>query len=383
MRGSPAAAALLLLLLLPTADAQAYTAPAASSLVHWTGRTVRTASGVAFDWAGVSAAVTLNNSFSLLTARIIDHSSAGNKMNVYLVGEGGLTAAMPPIATLYTSPGDATYTLFSARGRLSFTGATATLRLEKAVEARFTQGNVTLISFSADAPFQPPPPPPTRRLEWVGDSIVSGDLVLCADRLGAHQALPNALWADDAGAAYHALLCAHLGADCSVVSWGGMGLVWNDVPQWTWPVLPDVYGSALAWEVSAAGPGAPLAHPFTFSAAPAPAGVVINLGTNDAWALRNASANARWSAAMVAFVRRIAAAYAPTPHFFLGWGPMSAAYLPPLLAAQEVLVGGGLPVSLLNMTLDKALDCGHPSAADHRLVALKILPNLTSALGWR
>jgi hypothetical protein len=369
------------LLWLPAAAALAYTVPAGGPSVKWTGRAVPTAGGVAFDWLGVSASVTLNNSFSVLTARVIDHSGAGNKLNVYLVGEG-ISAAMPPVATLYTQPGDATYTLFSARGRASFTGAAATLRLEKAVEARFTQGNVTLVSFASDAPFLPPPPPSARRLEVIGDSITSSDLVYCVDRLGGHQAQPNSLWADDASVAYHALLCAHFGADCSVVSWGGMGLVWNDVPVWTWPVLPDVYGSALGWEVSAAGPGAPLAHPWNFSAAPAPSGVIINLGTNDARALNNATNLARWSAAMAAFVQRIAAAYAPTPHFFLAWGPMSTAYLEPLLAASAELAARGLPVSLLNMTLDKALDCGHPSAADHRLMALKVLPNISAALGW-
>ena len=343
--------------------------------------------GVAFDWAAVSATVVVNNSFSVVTARVQDYSAAGNKLNVYLIGEG-LPPTMPPVATFYTQPGDHNYTLFSAKGRASFSGLTATLRLEKAVEARFTQGNVTVVSFSSDAPFLPPPMPSARRLEILGDSITSGDLVLCSDRLGSHVGLPNGLWADNAGAAYHSLLCAALGADCSVVSWGGMGLVWNDVPSWTWPTLPQVYGSALGWQAQLDGPGHSLSAPWNFSAF-IPSAVLINLGTNDAWALRNASSQDRWAKAMAGFVTSIAGTYAAAsgaapPHFFLAFGPMSTAYLPPLLSAIEALrAGTSIAVTLLDMTLNKTLDCGHPSAADHALMARKVLANISTAMGWQ
>ena len=120
---------------------------------------MRTSDGVAFDWAAVSATVAVNNSFSVVTARVQDFSAAGNKLNVYLVGEG-LPATMPPVATFYTQYGDNNYTLFAAKGRSSFVGPVAALRLEKAVEARFTQGRLTIVSFASDAPFPPPPPRP-------------------------------------------------------------------------------------------------------------------------------------------------------------------------------------------------------------------------------
>ena len=200
--------------------------------------------------------------------------------------------------------------------------------------------------------------------------------------------LPNGLWADDVGAAYHSLVCAALGADCSVVSWGGMGLVWNDVPSWTWPTLPQVYGSALAWQVQVDGPGHSLSAPWNFSSF-IPSAVLINLGTNDAWALQNASNQAKWAKAMAGFVTGIAATYAAAapgaaaPHFFLGYGPMSTAYLPPLLSAIEALrAGTSIAVTLLDMTLNKTLDCGHPSAADHVLMARKVLGNISSTMGW-
>ena len=69
-----------------------------------------------------------------------------------------------------------------------------------------------------------------------------------------------------------------------------MGLVWNDVPSWTWPTLPQVYGSALAWQVQVDGPGHSLSAPWNFSSF-IPSAVLINLGTNDSGAVVGGVAN--------------------------------------------------------------------------------------------
>lgn len=126
----------------------------------------------------------------------------------------------------------------------------------------------------------------------------------------------------------------------------------GDTPSWTWPSLPDVYPSALAWEVSVAGPGAPVRHPWNFSSW-IPNAVLINLGTNDAGIVPKAIApthtqthslvpasfccsaanrfgNATFvrlfTSTYIQFVHNISSLYGSGPTFFLGWGPMSTAY---------------------------------------------------------
>jgi len=364
--------------------------PAASADVKWTGRTVPSApSGtVVADWVGVSATVTVSNNASWVAATISDSCHGGNKFVVWLTGEGAVDL---PVATFYTRAGQAQYTLFASAGRANFVGSNLTVRLVKAVEARFTQcagaSNLTFVSFESDAAFLPPPPPSARRIEVIGDSISAGDLVICSDPLGRHMPLPNSLWADDWAASYGSLLAARFGADVSTVAWGGMGLVAGDVPSWTWPSLPDVWPSALAWEVAQAGPGAPIAHPWTVPAGLAPGLVVINLGTNDASGGRfnNASFAALFQATYAAFVRNVSAAYAAAggpPAFLLAYGPMSVAYKPAVLAVVAELAGAGLPVHALDMTLPHGLGCGHPSAADHLEMALAAVPAVAAATGW-
>ena len=45
--------------------------------------------------------------------------------------------------------------------------------------------------------------------------------------------------------------------------------------------------------------------------------------------------------------------------------------------------GGGLNVSLLNMTLDVGqCACGHPSAQDHATIAHKVIGNISAEMGW-
>lgn len=236
---------LLLALGVEFAVAQTWVQAADRGAVKWTGRVaVDPQNGsVTGDWAGVSAAFTVSNNFTYVLAEIADSCAGGNKLGVELTGEGAVGLR---VATFYTSPQVRTYVLFAAAGRLSFTGASATFVVQKLVEARFTQcgGNTSrleFLRFGTDGAFLPPPPPAPRRLEVLGDSITSGDLVFCPTRL------PNALWADDWGVSYEALLCARFGADCSTVSWGGMGLVANDVPTWTWPFFPDIYNWTAAW----------------------------------------------------------------------------------------------------------------------------------------
>jgi hypothetical protein len=368
--------------------------PATSPLIRWAGRTVPLPSGgVTFDWSSVSATVVVNNTaFTTLVAVVADGCAGGNKLSVRMSAQG--TEGLD-VASVYTGGGGGAptrVTLFSSPGRLTFWGAAAAFTVAKAVEARFTQcaggQNLTLLGFEADAPFLPAPPA-TRRLEVVGDSITAGDLVHCVDAAGRRIGVNNSLWADDAASAFGPLLGLWLGADVSVVAWGGMGMAAGDTPSWTWPTMPDVYGSALAWEVDVAGPGAPLAHPWNFSSW-APHAVVVNLGTNDAAGERfnNASFATRFVARYSEFVAGASAAYrggappAAGPVFFLAAGPMTTAYAPAVAAVLANVTAAGIPAHFLNMTLPGGCGCGHPSAADHVALAAAAAPVIKAAMRW-
>ena len=314
---------------------------------------------------------------------------------VRLSGEGFSSV---DVATFYTRAGTAAYTLFGDAGRASFTGASAEFTLIKAVEARFTQclpeggAGLGLLSFSSDGAFLPPAPR-KRRMEVLGDSISAGDLLLCTDSAsGAPFAAANALWSDSHAASYGSRVCAALGAACTTIAWGGMGLVQNDVPSWTWPTIPDVYPSALAWPVSERGPGAPLDHPWNFSAAPPPDAVVVALGTNDAaGGFSNATFAARYVARYVGFVTGIASTYAAArggkgPAFFLVNATcMTAVYAPSVARVAQLLAAQGtVDVTVLDLALPNATRCacGHPSSDQHLVMAQRALPTIRAVMGW-
>jgi hypothetical protein len=357
-------------------------AAADARFVKWTGRALLGASGagtVVGDFAGLTASLSVVNATYVL-ASIADGCANGNKLVVRLAGAG--FAPAQPVATLYTAPAVSSYVLF-ARGAAPFS---ATLSLTKAVEARFTMCGATpasrlvFSSFSTDGAFAPAPPPSARRLELLGDSITSGDAILCPPPLFNDAAL----WTDDWTLTAGALLCAAFGADCSAVSWGGMGMAGNDVESWTWPHFPDIYNWSLGWEGFARGPPPPADPlPWDFSRF-VPAGVILALGTNDAWPGRfgNASFAAEFEAAYTAFVLRVAAAYSPPPAFFLCFGPMRFEYEPSVLRVLAGLQAAGVAAHAINYTLGHACGCGHPSAADAAQMAAIAAPVIAQALKW-
>jgi hypothetical protein len=392
-----AATRILLFFAACVAAQQPESVPAASPLVAVDGRTIPGPNGsLLFDWVGTAARVLVSNNFTYLAATITDLCAGGNKFVVRLSGEGFSNV---DVATFYTRAGTASYTLFGDAGRASFVGASAEVTLIKAVEARFTQclpeggAGLGLLSFSTDGAFLPPAPR-ARRMELIGDSITAGDLLLCTDSAaGAPFAAANALWSDTHAASFGSRACAALGAACTTIAWGGMGLVQNDVLSWTWPTIPDVYPSALAWPVSARGQGAPLDHPWNFSAAPPPDAVVIGLGTNDAaGGFGNATFAARYVAAYVRFVTGIASTYAAArggkgPAFFLVNATcMTAVYAPSVARVAQLLAAQGAPVqvTVLDLSLPGAARCacGHPSSDQHLAMALRALPVFRNVLGW-
>ncbi len=371
-----------------------YTVPAASPLVALEGRSVPGPNAsLFFDWVGTAARIRVSNNFTFVSATISDACAAGNKFVVRLSAEGFSNL---DVATLYTRAGTHEYTLWGDVGRANFVGAAAELTLIKAVEARFTMcggpgSGLALLAFSSDGAFLPAPPR-QRRLEILGDSISCGDLVYCADSAaGAPFAAANALWSDSHAASYGSRLCAALNASCTTIAWGGMGLVQNDVLSWTWPTIPDVYGSALAWPVSQAGEGKPLQFPWNFSETPFPDAILIEIGTNDAaGGFGNASFAARYVARYIQFVTTIAATYAGArsgagPHFFLANATcMTSVYAPSVAKVAAQLAASGIAVTVMDYSLPGGARCacGHPSADQHLTMAQGALKTIRAVMGW-
>jgi hypothetical protein len=369
--------------------------PASSPLVAIHGRTVPGPNAsLLLDWVGTAVRVRVSNNFTFVSATISDDCAGGNKFVVRMSAEGFSDL---DVATLYTRTGTHEYTLFGDAGRANFVGAAAELTLIKAVEARFTQCSplvgqaLALVSLATDGAFLPPSTR-TRRLELLGDSISCGDLVFCTDSaVGAPFTAANALWTDSHPASFGSRLCAALNATCTTIAWGGMGLIQNDVLSWTWPTIPDVYPSALAWPVSQGGQGRPLDYPWNFSAAPAPDALLISLGTNDAAGnFANATFAERFVSKYVAFVEGIAAAYAAArsgagPAFFLANATcMTAVYGPSVAKVAGLLAAKGISATLVDYSLpgNARCACGHPSADQHLTMAQGALKVIRTVMGW-
>lgn len=184
-----------------------------------------------------------------------------------------------PISRFAVPKGDSTICLF--RGLTP--GIPRTVRLLKDVQAMHDDPahllQVVGLCCDDDTEFLPLPAP-RLRLEFVGDSITSGEGCIGAqceeDWVGAFFS---------AREHYARMTADSLGADWRIVSQSGWGLVsgWdNDPHHCIMPFYEKVCGVAQGARNAALG-----AQQFNdFSAWPADA-VIINLGTNDAGALHN------------------------------------------------------------------------------------------------
>ena len=125
-----------------------------------------------------------------------------------------------------------------------------------------------------------PLPAPRLRLEFVGDSITSGE--------GAIGAVEEQDWIPAFFSAenhYGRMTADALGAEYRIVSQSGWGVCtgWDNDPRHAIPPLyRQICGAADGPRNEALGAG----RPYDFSGWPADA-VIVNLGTNDANALRN------------------------------------------------------------------------------------------------
>lgn len=125
-----------------------------------------------------------------------------------------------------------------------------------------------------------PLPAPARRLEFVGDSLTSGEGLY-----GAREEADFASSWFSAVRAFPQRTADRLGAECRIISQSGWGLRsdWRNDPR---HALPDTYARVCGVAAGRFGAALGAQEPWDF-ASWQPDAVVVNLGSNDAGAMEN------------------------------------------------------------------------------------------------
>ncbi|HEX8439348.1 SGNH/GDSL hydrolase family protein [Archangium sp.] len=254
------------------------------------------------------------------------------------------------------------------------------LRLEKETES--VVGETQLLGFELDpgARLLPAPPAPSRRIEFIGDSGLTGYGIegkneFCS--FNAETQRSSLTWA--------ALTAQALGAEASIIAFSGKGVAVNYSNDPT-PTLPQLYERTLPsrddsrWDFSSWVPDA----------------VVIQLGANDFW--KEHPGEERFRGAYRALVERIRANY-PSAHIVCVLGSGITDTHPKDLKARtharalisslvEALRRSGDPrvhfVEVPPRFDDEGLGCTwHPSRKTHQRTADQMTPWLRELLGWK
>lgn len=228
------------------------------------------------------------------------------------------------------------------------------------------------VALDAGKILPPATPRPKRRLEFIGDSSMSGYCNLCqkptqsAERQGSF------------AVAWPSLLCDSLEAECHSLTWAGFGVHQNCCGN-NREKMPDIWNRALAtqegseWDTDSWKPHA----------------VVLNVGTNDHIGMQDGAEPGAFETDYLAFVNKISEAYGPQVHFFLACGPIGAAKesCPHVQEVARKAQQKGLHAhyldhqGFLNGTFGQPC-CGHPSVQNGLAMAGVASGLITQALGW-
>jgi len=361
--------------------ASANAVAATSPLVSWIGRRVADApvtGSMLFDWAGVSATVTLDASVTYLTADIQDncaggYAGGGSRWLVTITTADPFTSAPNHrVSTFWSSPYVPTYVLWTNQGGRCDPGCgyagNTTFTLTRITESRVSvcdgTGNLSVSAFKSDGVFLAPPPPRARFIEYIGDSISAGDLNDGATDGVELSRCGNIAMNDDITYTSGAQVCLPalgLNCDTTYAAWGGITLpysAWLYKAAWGWGL------GSWRWADQEREPQA----------------VVINLGTNDG----PKPPDLPWQATYVSFVQNISASYRSSPRFFLAYGPMTTEYEPIVKNVSSTLTSLGFNATTLDLSLPHPMTgCfGHPSLADNIEIAAKAKPQIAAFMGW-
>ncbi|HEY1847725.1 MAG TPA: SGNH/GDSL hydrolase family protein, partial [Opitutaceae bacterium] len=231
---------------------------------------------------------------------------------------------------------------------------------------------------SASTRLLPPAEAPARRLLFIGDSVTCGEFAAWRKDDPLNGKTPQSEHITDAAESYAYVLSRRLGADCSLVAYGGRGVFrdWqgitdtNNAPQFYELALPD-------------DPKAPWNH-----ASYVPQAIGIELGTNDF--SRGIPDQTTFVNAYVELLRKVRRD-APEAWIFLMESPIveDAAGQPPKRSAlraylEEILRRVADPKLMLAPIGHRAgvPNNGHPLASDHVIMADEMEPLFRRALGW-
>jgi lysophospholipase L1-like esterase len=338
--------------------------PARSPLVRIEGRTADGASGrVRMGYPGITIHLRCEGGD---LAMVLDAAKDQNYFDVAV--DGGAPAR------LRASAGVGSYPLLGAASGGGVHEVVVTRRTES------WQGTCDLLGFSAGASTRllPPAPGPARRLLFIGDSVTCGEFAAWNPDDPLNGKTPNSEHITDAAQSYGYLLARRLGADCSLVAYGGRGIVrdWqgitdtNNAPQFYELAMPD--DPSTLWD----------------HAAYVPQAIGIGLGTNDF--SRGIPDQTTFVNAYVEFLRKVRRD-APGAWIFLLESPIlaDAEGQPPKRAVLRAYLG-----EVLRRMADARIllapvrhypgvpGNGHPLASEQRSMADEIEPLLRRALGW-
>lgn len=322
--------------------------PPAEPAVHYVGRYdasdpghVRmgwSGAGAVFKFAGTGASVTLDD--------------AGRYFTVVVDG------AVQP--TLATTPGEQTYPLATG-----LPDGEHTIELYRRTEGSF--GPTVLLGVDIDGELLPPPPV-ARRIEIIGDSITAGYGNEGTDPCNFSAETENHY------ITYGALAARALGAEIHAVAWSGKGIIYNYDNDKQDP-LPALYDRTVAVEQAA----------WDFSWQPDV--VVINLGTND-FSTGDDPPEELYVGEYVKFLAHLRDVYPGAYQLVLApslWGDevaLVAGYLQSVVDQRHAAGDPDVGFADINVQWIGSGCDGHPSAATHEGMAMRLTEELKTRLGW-
>lgn len=254
------------------------------------------------------------------------------------------------------------------------------LRLEKETEPVVGETQLVGLELDPGARLLPPPPAPSRRLEFIGDSGltgfgIEGENEFCS--FNAETQRSSLTWA--------ALVAKELQAEASFIAFSGKGMAVNYSDDPT-PTMPQLYERALPYRED---------NRWDFQAW-VPDAVVIQLGANDFW--KEHPGEERFQSAYQALMETIRGRY-PSAHIVCVLGAGITDTHPKGVNArthartlisdlvETVRQTGDTRVHFVEVPPrfeDEGYGCTwHPSRKTHQRIATQMTPLLRDLLGWK